>query len=37
MPIHIAEDPLFAVAIGSGKCLEEFDALKRVLISNTRH
>src|ERR671938_511724 len=32
MAIHIAEDPLFAVAIGSGKCLEEFEALKRVLI-----
>jgi rod shape-determining protein MreB len=37
MPIHIAEDPLFAVVKGSGKCLEEFEALKRVLISSTRH
>ena len=37
MPIHIADDPLFAVAKGSGKCLEEFEALKRVLISLTRH
>ena len=37
MPIHIAEDPLFAVAVGSGKCLEEFESLKRVLISSTRH
>ena len=37
MPIHIAPDPLFAVAVGSGKCLEEFEALKRVLISSTRH
>ena len=37
MPIHIAEDPLWAVAIGSGKCLEEFESLKRVLISSTRH
>ena len=37
MPVHIAEDPLFAVAVGSGKCLEEFEALKRVLISSTRH
>jgi rod shape-determining protein MreB len=36
MPIHIAEDPLFAVAVGSGKCLEEFESLKRVLISSTR-
>ena len=37
MPIHIAEDPLWAVAVGSGKCLEEFESLKRVLISSTRH
>jgi rod shape-determining protein MreB and related proteins len=37
MPIHMAEDPLFVVAIGSGKCLEEFESLKRVLISSTRH
>ena len=37
MPIHIAEDPLWSVAIGSGKCLEEFESLKRVLISSTRH
>ncbi|HEX2050325.1 MAG TPA: rod shape-determining protein [Actinomycetota bacterium] len=37
MPIHIAEDPLYAVALGSGKCLEEFESLKRVLISSTRH
>ena len=37
MPIHIAEDPLISVAVGSGKCLEEFEALKRVLISSTRH
>lgn len=37
MPIHLADDPLIAVAVGSGKCLEEFEALKRVLISSTRH
>ncbi len=37
MPIHVAEDPLISVAVGSGKCLEEFEALKRVLISSTRH
>lgn len=34
MPIHIAEGALSAVAIGSGKCLEEFQALKRVLVSS---
>ena len=36
MPIHIAEQPLNAVAIGSGKCVEEFEALEKVLISEPR-
>ncbi len=36
MPIHIAEQPLNAVAIGSGKCIEEFEALEKVLISEPR-
>jgi rod shape-determining protein MreB len=36
MPIHVADEPLSCVAIGSGKCLEEFEVLKRVLISSTR-
>ena len=36
MPIHVAENPLSCVAIGSGKCLEEFEVLKRVLISSNR-
>jgi len=35
MPIVVARDPLNCVAIGSGQCLEEFDALKRVLITST--
>src|SRR3954454_9300975 len=34
MPMGIAHNPLHAVAIGSGQCLEEFDALKQVLISS---
>ncbi|NNN16294.1 MAG: rod shape-determining protein [Acidimicrobiaceae bacterium] len=33
MPIVIANNPLQCVAIGSGQCLEEFEALKQVLIS----
>ena len=37
MPIHITENPLSSVAVGSGKCLEEFEALKKVLISSSRH
>jgi rod shape-determining protein MreB len=36
MPIHVAEAPLSCVAIGSGKCLEEFEVLKRVLVSSSR-
>jgi rod shape-determining protein MreB len=35
MPIVVAKDPLTSVAIGSGQCLEEFEALKQVLISSS--
>ena len=34
MNIRIADHPLFSVAVGSGQCLEEFDALKQVLIAS---
>ncbi len=37
MPIHITDDPLDSVAIGSGKCLEEFETLKKVLVTSSRH
>ena len=36
LPIHVAEDPLRAVVIGTGKCIEEFEALEKVLISEPR-
>jgi rod shape-determining protein MreB len=36
MPVHIAEEPLYAVARGSGKVLENIEILKRVLIPNKR-
>jgi len=36
MPIHVADNPLSCVALGSGKCLEEFEVLKRVLVSSHR-
>ncbi len=36
MPIHIADRPLDAVVEGSGKCIEEFEALEKVLISEPR-
>src|SRR5690349_2091277 len=35
MPIVISPNPLFAVAIGSGQSLEEFEALKGVLFSSS--
>ena len=35
MPILIAPDPLYCVAIGSGQSLEEFEALKGVLFSSS--
>ncbi len=35
MPIVVAKNPLHSVAIGSGQCLEEFEALKQVLISSS--
>ncbi len=34
LAVHMAEDPLQAVAIGSGQCLEQFKALEGVLISS---
>lgn len=30
-PVFMAEDPLAAVAVGAGKCVEDFTALKRYL------
>ena len=37
MPVHLTENPLSCVAIGSGKCLEEFEALKPMLVGSKRH
>jgi rod shape-determining protein MreB len=37
MPIHLTERPLDSVALGAGKCVEEFEALQQVLISEPRH
>lgn len=35
MPIYIAPDPLYSVALGSGQSLEEFEALKGILFSSS--
>ncbi|MDQ3627866.1 MAG: rod shape-determining protein [Actinomycetota bacterium] len=36
MPVHVADDPLHSVAMGAGRCVEEFEALRQVLISEPR-
>jgi len=36
MPVHVTERALQAVVEGSGKCIEEFEALEKVLISEPR-
>jgi len=36
MPISISDNPLHSVAMGSGKCVEDFETL-RVLVSQPRH
>jgi len=33
MPTRVAKNPLFSVVLGSGYCLEQFDVLRQVLIS----
>jgi rod shape-determining protein MreB len=37
MPVHVAEHPLHAVALGVGRAVESFDALARVLLPEPRH
>jgi len=38
LPVHIAEDPLTAVALGTGRYLSDFHLLKRLLVnSNSNH
>ncbi|MGI6224884.1 MAG: rod shape-determining protein [Peptococcales bacterium] len=36
MPVHVADDPLSCVAVGTGKVLDNIDILKRVAIANKR-
>ncbi len=37
MPIRLTDRPLDSVVLGSGRCVEEFEALRQVLISEPRH
>jgi rod shape-determining protein MreB len=36
MPVHVADDPLTSVALGAGRCVEEFEALQQVLVTERR-
>jgi rod shape-determining protein MreB len=36
MPVHVADGPLDSVALGAGKCVEEFEALRAVLVAESR-
>ena len=36
MPIHLTENALDCVALGAGKCVEEFEALQQVLVPEPR-
>ncbi|TQL69579.1 rod shape-determining protein MreB [Nocardioides albertanoniae] len=36
MPVHIAESPLTSVAMGAGRCVEDYDVLRPVLVNENR-
>jgi rod shape-determining protein MreB and related proteins len=36
MPVLVADNPLHSVALGSGKCVEDFEALQQVLVAESR-
>jgi rod shape-determining protein MreB len=37
VPVRVADDPLRSVVLGSGRCVEEFATLERVLIDSRRY
>ena len=36
IPIHVAENPLDAVVLGAGKCVDNIDTLQRILVTDKR-
>jgi rod shape-determining protein MreB len=36
LPVHLADDPLQSVALGTGKCVEDFEELGQILLSDAR-
>ncbi len=37
MPVYLVDNALDSVALGSGKCVEDFEALQQVLVPEPRH
>ncbi|MCP9949545.1 rod shape-determining protein [Actinomadura madurae] len=37
MPIHLVDNPLDSVVLGTGKCVEDFESLRQVLVPEKRH
>jgi len=37
MPIHLVDNPLDSVVLGTGKCVEDFESLRQVLVPEPRH
>lgn len=37
MPVRVAEDAMDCVAMGTGRCVEDFEALKPVLLAESRY
>ena len=36
MPIYVADNPLDSVVLGTGKCVEDFETLRQVLVPESR-
>jgi rod shape-determining protein MreB len=36
IPIHVADNPLDAVVLGAGKCVDNLDTLQRILVTDRR-
>jgi rod shape-determining protein MreB len=36
MPVNIADSPLDSVVLGTGKCVDDFETLRQVLVPDRR-
>jgi rod shape-determining protein MreB and related proteins len=36
IPVHVADQPLDSVALGTGKCVDDFETLRQVLVPDAR-